>query len=382
TLNTRSGNDTNIIGANLLADRVRMDVGNNLTVASLQDTSSTKGSSWGLGGGISIGLGKFFNLPAWDFPGYFSNGSGLGGNINASYGEGFSRGRWVEGQTSVIGKSAVDIYVGKNTNITGAVIAADNGNLVLNTDTLTYSDLHDYKTGQNWSAGLGFNGNISDMRINDITLSGSYASRDKEQTSRATVGDGAIIVRSEPGAPLAGLNRALWRAQEITKNDAVSTKFYVSSAVLRELFLTPQEVAEGLGRGIHSPNLAPGAGRNGATVGQDSWRMTDDLDYDRDQKTGERQPTKEYGSFTSDGNPVLQFLYHVIPGFKSSSEIHDLQMRELEKVYGGEVPFLVLVGTIVPSFALNFLHAVGNTLNVSNWSSNWQKLQRSYELRK
>jgi hypothetical protein len=83
--------------------------------------------------------------------------------------------------------------------------------------------------------GLGVGGGKGGINPDNIALSGKYDYSNKEQIDRATVGSGTIIVRSEPGAGLAGLNRALWRAQEITKNEKVRTKVYIDSTALKEL---------------------------------------------------------------------------------------------------------------------------------------------------
>jgi filamentous hemagglutinin len=89
-LQTRSGRDTNVRGANLAADEVAMDVGGNLNVASLQDTSSMESSFWSVGGGINMGLGNFFDLPELLFglP-LAANSGGISGSLHAGYGEGW-----------------------------------------------------------------------------------------------------------------------------------------------------------------------------------------------------------------------------------------------------------------------------------------------------
>ena len=381
TLSTKSGNDTNIRGANLLADRIKMNVGNNLNVASLQDTSSSKGSSWGIGGGIALDLsgltnGWLLNIPVT--PGADS------ANINLSYGQAFSDGRWVGNQTSIIGKSEVDIFVGNHTDLRGAVIGADNGNLVLNTNTLSYSNLYDYQRGQNWNAGIGlsFGKGKEDIKINDVTFSGRYNAYNMEQINRATVGQGTIIVRSEPGAALAGLNRALWRSQEITKNDQQSGSIYVSTAVLRELFQGAKNVAEEYNRWA---NLLPGAGQNDSITGQNPYKLDANGEYITD-RYGNREPDVGYGKFWSGtSNPLFQFLYHVIPGVKSASEIHDAQTDRLAELYknaGREMPGWLSAATIIPSFMQTYLHAAGTTLNVPNWGSSWDNyIKRSFDVR-
>jgi hypothetical protein len=67
------------------------------------------------------------------------------------------------------------------------------------------------------------------------TLSGSYDSHDKRQVNRATIGAGTIIIRSDPSQGLAGLNRDLARAQELTKDSQTSVTVYVDPAAIKEI---------------------------------------------------------------------------------------------------------------------------------------------------
>jgi hypothetical protein len=44
-------------------------------------------------------------------------------------------------------------------------------------------------------------------------LDGSYDSHDSQQVNRSTIGEGTIVIRSDPSQGLEGLNRDLKRAQ-------------------------------------------------------------------------------------------------------------------------------------------------------------------------
>jgi type II secretory pathway pseudopilin PulG len=66
------------------------------------------------------------------------------------------------------------------------------------------------------------------------TLSGSYDAHDKRQINRATIGEGTIIIRSDPAQGLAGLNRDLKKAQELTKDSKTSVTVYVDPAAIKE----------------------------------------------------------------------------------------------------------------------------------------------------
>ena len=67
------------------------------------------------------------------------------------------------------------------------------------------------------------------------TLDASYDSKDREQINRATIGEGEIIIRSDPDAGLEGLNRDLAKAQEITKDEKTSVTVYVDKAAVKEV---------------------------------------------------------------------------------------------------------------------------------------------------
>ncbi|WP_147820172.1 hemagglutinin repeat-containing protein [Salidesulfovibrio onnuriiensis] len=262
-LTVESGKDTTIEGANLSGKEVAMNVGENLVVRSVQDTASAKGNNYSVGGSATVGMGV--NVSA-----------------NVGYGENKSESKWVDQQTSIIGKEKVDIYTGKNTHVEGAIIAAENDNLVLNTETLTYKDIHDSDTSESFNAAVsgsvGFGGtdkgdgkeqepgegqgtgddqpgdnqqgetgtdqsgekkDSEQTKKDDSTIpgtaSGDYSSKDKEQINRATIGKGTIIIRSDPDAGLEGLNRDLAKAQEITKDSETVVKVYVDPATIKDI---------------------------------------------------------------------------------------------------------------------------------------------------
>ncbi|MCZ4283176.1 hypothetical protein O4H49_20530, partial [Kiloniella laminariae] len=71
------------------------------------------------------------------------------------------------------------------------------------------------------------------------TIEGSYENAEKEQITRATVaapnGDATITIRANPGQGIEGLNNALEKAQEITKDKKTKVKVYVSGESLAEV---------------------------------------------------------------------------------------------------------------------------------------------------
>ena len=376
-LSVSTGNDANVQGAFLAAENLRMEVGKNLNVASLQDTSSSVSSSWGVGGGLSFDISSFF---PGEIGGLAVN-SGNGADVTVSAGSGTFDSKWVQGQTAIIGSKEVTVNTGGNTDITGAVIASDSGKLTLNTDTLTYTDLFDYARGEQWSASLGGTTSLTGRKdLGDVTLSGNYASENTEQVDRATVGQGTVIVRSDPDATLDGLNRDTGKAQEVTEHEETAFSVFVSSSILRELTKGHDEVAEKHG---FMANFLPGAGQNESNTGMEYYQTDEKLEFK--EVDGERIPNEGVNYGASDQNPFLRFLYHWVPGVKSFSEIHDMEMKVVDNKYkptGTTPPTWVPVVTILPSFLYSFVHAGGSTLDMANWNKNWDTyIRHSFEIR-
>ncbi|AMD90508.1 hemagglutinin repeat-containing protein [Desulfovibrio fairfieldensis] len=219
-LETTSGRDTNIKGAQVQGNTVDMAVGRDLNVHSLQDTAQSSGNSWSLGGSIGFDATGLVPDKIMGIPVTGSNGSGL--NIGGGTSSGSMA--WVNGQTSITAKEDLDIYTEKNTDIKGAVIAADNGNLTLNTGTLTHSNLHDSNRSESISGGLGVGG-----LMNNLVTSLDYSKTDQEQINRATVGDGLIITRDGSVDSLTSLNRDTGLAQEMTQDDKIRMGIYFDS---------------------------------------------------------------------------------------------------------------------------------------------------------
>ena len=103
---------------------------------------------------------------------------------------------------------------------TGAVISnqdqdgIDQGNLSLTTNSLDIQDLKDTDQSKTKGGGINISGNGDNLE-----LSNTYASKDKQGTSRATIGKGSITVKDEQDQEqLAMLNRDLDKSQETTRD--------------------------------------------------------------------------------------------------------------------------------------------------------------------
>ncbi|WP_215398945.1 hemagglutinin repeat-containing protein [Rheinheimera oceanensis] len=227
TLTVKSGNDTTIAGGNLAATDVDMDIGGNLTVASVQNTSQVEGSRWDVSANITVG-------------------AGASGGASAGYGETEGSSAWVNEQSSIIGSGSVNIRTEGHTQIDGAVIANidengnDLGNLTLDTGSLAYTDIADHDKEKSYYLNVGFtmgddtNTNQTESG-NNYNASGNYSNHDKEQINRATVGEGNIIVRDNPQQDLSDLNRDTNIAQEVTKDDSKDVNLYASTTALDSL---------------------------------------------------------------------------------------------------------------------------------------------------
>ncbi|MGB3211086.1 MAG: hemagglutinin repeat-containing protein [Desulforhopalus sp.] len=222
TLNIQTGNDTLIQGANLYADRVRTDIGGDLTISSAADTGKDKGHKWNAS--VTVGTGGF-------------SGS-------AGYGQTRGSTNWVDEQTTIIGNSEVDIHVGDHTQLDGALITANNSNLTIDTNTLGYSDTQGKDKENSWYASIGMSGGGSgesntgstagtsekEQNKGSWSTEGTFNDRDRRQVVRATVGEGTINIRSESdnSTSMTGLNRDRDRAYEITKDDSDGFEIYAS----------------------------------------------------------------------------------------------------------------------------------------------------------
>jgi filamentous hemagglutinin len=246
-LTAKIGRDASLAGVNLAGGEVNMDIGRNLTLASVQDKSSSQSLNIGGEGKILFGIGS---SPQ------FSGG--------ASFAYTAASGTRVGTQASITGADGVNIRAGGDTHLEGSLIAAENGNLTLDTGSLSWKDIsstsvsaglslaltnnfehpldegkreqdekkqeqqHQEKKAallkiyEKQGAGYWYGGVDSAVQMvngkikitNDLAKQSPLALREldlrygqTEQLSRATIGQGSIIIRDNPGQDLSGLNR-------------------------------------------------------------------------------------------------------------------------------------------------------------------------------
>jgi filamentous hemagglutinin len=222
-----SGQDTSVTGANLRGDQIVGRVGGDLNASSPPDTGKVKGSEFDLSATVAIGPAP---------------------SISGSVGYGRTNGstNWVEQQTRITGKNAVDIRTENHTQLDGALIASDNGNLKLDTGSLSFSDIAGSDKEHGYYLNVG--GTYGQKPVLDASQTGKGGKdengwsvegwnyeKDRQQIVRATVGAGEVVVRNDVATGVdstSGLNRDVGKAYEITKDGEHRTDLYVSKSSL------------------------------------------------------------------------------------------------------------------------------------------------------
>ncbi|WP_247313531.1 hemagglutinin repeat-containing protein [Ralstonia pseudosolanacearum] len=188
-----SGGDTNIAGANVKADKVVADVGGNLNLASVQDTSHSTAHQESAGGGFSVSQG--------------------GASANLSFSSGRASGSYagVNEQTGIqAGAGGFGINVKGNTDLKGAYIAstATPDKNQLTTGTLTWSDVQNHSdysaTSVGFSAGGSMgNGGSTYNRNEGKTTGGAlpmlmqHESSSESANTRSAIAQGTITITDQ-----------------------------------------------------------------------------------------------------------------------------------------------------------------------------------------
>ncbi|WP_175817892.1 hemagglutinin repeat-containing protein [Burkholderia diffusa] len=180
-----SGGDTNIVGANVNANKVIADVGGNLNLASVQDTSRSEAHQSSSGGGFSISQG--------------------GASASVSMQNGHASGNYagVNEQAGIqAGEGGFDINVKGNTDLKGAYIAstATPDKNQLTTGTLSFSDIQNSSSYNASSFGISAGGGVGDGGSN-------YATHG--QTSGKNTGGALPLYVSESGSSNATTKSAI-----------------------------------------------------------------------------------------------------------------------------------------------------------------------------
>ncbi|QNH06399.1 hemagglutinin repeat-containing protein [Pseudomonas sp. B11D7D] len=244
-LSFESGRDTTVAGARLEGQDVVGKVGRDLLVSSVPDTGKVSGKE--LDASLTVSVGLYGSV-----------------SVSGSVGVGKTNGstNWVENQTGIVARDRLDIRTENHTQLDGALLASDSGNLKLDTGTLGFRDIegHDREHAwyinaggtYSWGSDSGSGGQPADGNAaatsavvdpsqqnkdgsNNWNLSGYDYRKEREQIVRATVGEGEIVVRSDSETghdSTAGLNRDVSKAYKVTKDKEERTELYVSKSSL------------------------------------------------------------------------------------------------------------------------------------------------------
>jgi filamentous hemagglutinin family protein len=228
TASVESEGDTTLAGGVVQGKNIETDIAGDLTIKSRQDTRSVDAES--VQGSLTVG------------PAGPSSAS-----LSVSETEGDKA--WVDQQSGLFAADRADVRVEEHTQLTGGAIYSKTGNMTLNTGSFDYSNIrgHDEKTTTSFGLGLsvprgqtaGAPGSATGQtllpgaQMNNLSL--GYRNNDKEQITRATLGQGEVNIRDQQGGKgsLNGLNRDIANAQEITDRDEENYNFYISDASLR-----------------------------------------------------------------------------------------------------------------------------------------------------
>lgn len=176
-----AANDVNIVGGTVRGEQsVVANIGGDLRIESVQNTSLTRSSDWGVSAGISLGGDGKADEVKKDSRGISSGDastavhglnssdinrvSGVNGGASTSSSNGFSRETVLSSLTS---GGTADITVGGNTTLIGSVLATvdaagnDLNNLNLSTGTFTIEDLSDMNFATSTSSGFSVNVGIA-----------------------------------------------------------------------------------------------------------------------------------------------------------------------------------------------------------------------------
>ncbi|MEN3931785.1 hemagglutinin repeat-containing protein [Microvirga sp. W0021] len=313
TVNIISGNDTTIAGGVIYGDNVYLDIGNNLTVQSRQDTGHSEGSSMNVGGSATIGWGGAIS------------GNGKSGGGSFGFGGSESEVAWVTEQSGIYSSNKMDIYVENHTQLDGSVIASGTGDLTLDTGTLGFTTIKDYDRGSAFDMTVGVSASNGEQQVNkypwmpnnpntaaqqqeqasrddkgsppNAWAGGSIEEHDREQDTNATVGEGTIIIRNgeKQEQDVAALNRDLDKAQVVTKDESRGVEFYASSNAIDGLIRIDETAPKLYQDFVRQLDLLAASGTaladfiaNSARDGQLTQEQLDELKRELDSCTAQR----------------------------------------------------------------------------------------------
>ncbi|NML30424.1 hemagglutinin repeat-containing protein [Paraburkholderia antibiotica] len=241
-----SGGDTNIIGSDVAGGTVNANVGGNLNVQSVQDTTVSTAHQSSVSGGFSISQG-----------GGSASFSAQNGHADSNYAQ-------VKEQAGILaGDGGFNINVKGNTDLKGAVIAstAEAEKNSLTTGTLTFSNIENESHYSAASNGISAGGGIgvTGKAIGEGSVSGSGApipmisqdeNGDESATTRSAISTGAINITNQAAQTqdVATLSRDTTDTNgTVSATPDVSTILSQQADVMQAAQAAGQVVAQGIG---------------------------------------------------------------------------------------------------------------------------------------
>lgn len=168
------------------------------------------------------------------------------GSLSVGGGKSSSDMAWVSEQSGFFAKDKLDVYVEKHTQLNGAVLNSDTGQLTLDTGTLGFKDIKDHDTDTSISGQVGVSYTADYDADGDGVVdegsggpggnvSGGYASHVTEQDTKATIGKGEIRIRDKDKQKqdVAEINRDVTQSQVITKDEREGVQVFVSDTSIK-----------------------------------------------------------------------------------------------------------------------------------------------------
>lgn len=239
-----SGGDTNVVGADVSGKHVAADVGGNLNIASVQDTTVSAAHQSSTSGGFSISQG-----------GGSASFSAQNGHADSNY-------AGVNEQAGIqAGSGGFDINVKGNTDLKGAEIAstADASKNSLTTGTLSYSDIQNQShydatsNGFSAGAGVGITGKANGPGSGPggiVPMMSQDSNGDQSATTKSAIGAGAINITNGANQTqnIASLNRDTSNLNgTVSKTPDINNMLSAQSDMMNAAQAAGQTVAQGIG---------------------------------------------------------------------------------------------------------------------------------------
>ncbi|MDK4741395.1 hemagglutinin repeat-containing protein [Rhizobium sp. CNPSo 3464] len=262
-----SKGDTTLNNTVFSADAIDGDVGGNLSIISTPNTGTQSNSSSSLG--FSFTGGTIGKTDGQDLLTASNVGTALGGltlgGVQPAFGSGKGSTNWIDTPAGLYSTGDQNITVGKNTNLTAAGMISTDGQVNLDTGTLTWSDFVGSQKYQGYqvNADIDLYGgkDANGITQNNSSAEGKYQLDDVEQSVKATIsgsgGAGNITIRNpdqqaaleqsgQTGTP-AQINTDPTQQNVVTKEKHIDLEPYVSVQSLQAAVNAGQTLIEAIG---------------------------------------------------------------------------------------------------------------------------------------